>query len=483
MKTNKRNISNLIILLIIGLLNFSCTAEKESLSIVEMRNDIDSLVKIIEEIHINPYYKVSKIDFYKEIDSLKNNLTAEKDTIEFWKYVAPVVARLEDGHTYVYFPYNYFIKKKPLVFPFIVKTSNYSPYISIQDGDNSIPAKSEIISINGIPSKDLISEYLQYESGEDIQSRAEWIADGFEYYINAVSNIKEKCIIEYKTDNEVFTSNIKFIPLPEFLIKQQAFDGEDEETEEPYTLKVKEDVSIAIIDFRSFDGIERMKLFADSAFTMIKEKKIDNLIIDLRENGGGNSGVGDELFQYLAKSDFRQYSDQTIIKSSPQLKYTLKAEKEKLKEKKHLTLIDSLDLTEINRVLETPYGQTTTCHYAKNATTLKDDLPMRFTGNLYILCSKLTYSSASDFAQTIKAYNLGKIIGEETGGWIVCYGDTFYDLLPHSRLIVGVSGVKFINQGAKSNDWHGVIPDIIVPSDESMEYVLEMIKEKNMRGF
>ncbi|HHD92455.1 MAG TPA: peptidase S41, partial [Candidatus Portnoybacteria bacterium] len=57
----------------------------------------------------------------------------------------------------------------------------------------------------------------------------------------------------------------------------------------------------------------------------------------------------------------------------------------------------------------------------------------RFKGNVYVLTSKETYSSAADFAQAIKAYKLGKIIGEKTGGWIVCYGDIVEDQLPNSK--------------------------------------------------
>ena len=38
-----------------------------------------------------------------------------------------------------------------------------------------------------------------------------------------------------------------------------------------------------------------MKMFADSMFVTLREKGIKNLIIDLRNNGGGNSMVGDVL--------------------------------------------------------------------------------------------------------------------------------------------------------------------------------------------
>ncbi|MBF2798974.1 hypothetical protein J5295_09775 [Riemerella anatipestifer] len=60
-------------------------------------------------------------------------------------------------------------------------------------------------------------------------------------------------------------------------------------------------------------------MFADSAFAEIKNRNIKNLIIDIRKNGGGNSMVGDILLQYIAKTNFRQYSDNTLIEISNQV--------------------------------------------------------------------------------------------------------------------------------------------------------------------
>jgi hypothetical protein len=49
------------------------------------------------------------------------------------------------------------------------------------------------------------------------------------------------------------------------------------------------------MDFRDLNDPNRIKVFADSMFTSLREKGIKNLIIDLRNNGGGDSQVGDVL--------------------------------------------------------------------------------------------------------------------------------------------------------------------------------------------
>ena len=73
-----------------------------------------------------------------------------------------------------------------------------------------------------------------------------------------------------------------------------------------YSFKVDEKKKVAVMDFRSFNNPQRMKMFADSMFVTLREKGIKNLIIDLRNNGGGNSMVGDVSFPYISPKPFKQ---------------------------------------------------------------------------------------------------------------------------------------------------------------------------------
>ena len=59
---------------------------------------------------------------------------------------------------------------------------------------------------------------------------------------------------------------------------------------------------------------------------------------------------------------------------------------------------------------------------------------------------------------------MGKIIGEETGGWVFCYGDNVPAILPISKLMINVSCQLFYDIGTTDKDTHGVIPDYPVKS-------------------
>lgn len=56
------------------------------------------------------------------------------------------------------------------------------------------------------------------------------------------------------------------------------------------------------MNFDACQDVNGMKAFADSMFTVLREKGIKNLVIDVRYNGGGNSNVGDVISFKLPNS-------------------------------------------------------------------------------------------------------------------------------------------------------------------------------------
>ena len=92
-----------------------------------------------------------------------------------------------------------------------------------------------------------------------------------------------------------------------------------------------------------------------------------------------------------------------------------------------------------------------------------------------ILTSLRTFSSASNFAQCFKNYKMGTIIGEKTGGWIVCYGDKVRTKLPITEMPLSISTKKFYTIGSADNDLHGIIPDIEIAAEKALEYTLTKI--------
>lgn len=76
-----------------------------------------------------------------------------------------------------------------------------------------------------------------------------------------------------------------------------------------------------------------------------------------------------------------------------------------------------------------------------------------------------------------RSRNVATVIGEETGGMNVCFGDVLTYRMPVSRLQCSVSFKRFWQFRADENDIHGTIPDIAVPAAKAMDTALKLAKK------
>ncbi len=456
----------LIAIIIITFLSISLTSYSQVrlISKEEAIQDIDTMQRYIEEIHPNAYaYKNKEIinNFY---ESVKDKITDSISIYDLYNYAGFLTANYGDGHLSTIFP-NIWNNENHLVIPFTIEISNRKVYVKNSIDEDLINENCEVIKINGIPIKEIIDTMLVSRSGEAFLFKKEMVKYYFPnllYSIYGFDNIFEVQLIR---NNTIKTHVLEGIDYEEYL----KLLSRDEKSTEDFSVKYMTDKSVCIIDFRDFSDLERFKIFLDTVFSAIKKDKINNLIIDLRNNSGGNSVLGDELFQYISKTDFTQY-DKTILKVSSHLK--------SLWTSYYLPqgVIDSIT---VNEVLKLPNGmivRTDTIFNEDEEIIKLNEISNRFYGKVYVLTSNYTFSSAADFAWCFKHYNMGKIVGEETGGWGLCYGDNVYAELPNSRLAINVSCKLFYNIGATEKSTHGVIPDFQVKSEDALDYVIRIIE-------
>jgi hypothetical protein len=79
------------------------------------------------------------------------------------------------------------------------------------------------------------------------------------------------------------------------------------------TLKLLEDINNAVLTIPSFiyyDRVDYFKSFLDSAFLEIKNRRINNLILDVRGNDGGDPFCAVPLFSYLEKEPVKYFAEE-----------------------------------------------------------------------------------------------------------------------------------------------------------------------------
>lgn len=167
-----------------------------------------------------------------------------------------------------------------------------------------------------------------------------------------------------------------------------------------------------------------------SIFKEVKEQGIENVAVDLRENGGGNSLVANEFFKYLNIDSFKE---------------------------------SGMDWRLGCFMLSLPLQETKNIKY--------EDL--LFEGNVYLLTSNHSFSSAMLFAQFVKDNGLGTIIGEAPGNDPNGYGDISIFRLPNSGAVIQISTKHFYRVDNKE----GLIePDIPCDKDQAIECFYNAIK-------
>lgn len=455
------------IILLLPFQTFSQQAKR--LTPLQMNQDVDTLIKYLEDTHINPYYRYPKDKFYNDVNDIRKSLNVDMGLIDFYLKIESLLAKLEDGHTDLPIPKEVYERQNPFELPYVFKLTPDKPYIVRQSVKGSyvseIPDNCEIISINGLPAIRIVNDIINLNTGETPAFRAEYGAKNFSFFLENIYKTNGKYAIRYRQDSKIKLANIKGVRQRELTANIDSFNKllpkGTENTKANFALTIKN--NIAIIDFKKFDwnGFEK---FADSTFRIVKQNKINNLIINLIDNPGGDSDVGDAFLHYILDKPFKQY-EKAVVKLSPLFKARFRKHlgtKEPTQEQ--LKYLNKKDGT-----VETFYSQNETINNS----------PLHYHGNIYILINSQTYSSAADFAQCFKFYRRGIIIGEETGGLIKSFGDIVTTHLPNSHLKLTVSSTLYYNVGANENDFVGVIPDIVASKDKALKRALSVINKKN----
>ncbi|HVP36349.1 MAG TPA: S41 family peptidase [Terriglobales bacterium] len=441
----------------------------------QLKADLDFMFETLEAVHPNLYAYTNVSVIKKERENVKLRLNRPMTRIEFYKELAPLVALLKDGHTSVYSPYEeweQYKKQGGLLFPFAVEITASHTYIQANySTDTSITTGTELLSINGKSIQEIGTELTSYISGERQAFKNQLLSNGFGYRLWSTYRWEGPFEVSIKTKRELpYFTKVPGITIEDLKIK---LNQTKKQKPEYYTYRYLPEFRAGLIDFLSFSDYNRFKEFLEKTFTQMKAEGAENLIIDIRKNGGGNSTLGDLLLTYLTDKPFNQIS-QMDIKVSKQIKHYYR----------HFLpwYIRWLPLQWIHpfgrKLWSTPEGGIAT--WEEKPVKPKTN-KLLFTGKTYVLIGSNTFSSASMFASAVKDYQIGTLIGEETGGLATSYGDVYSFDLPDTRISVGVSHKRFVRPNGQ-DDGHGVLPDYEASEnpedmDKGIDTVLEFTKQ------
>lgn len=414
--------------------------------------DIDALIYTFSEVHPNMFHECGQARFMEAVGRVKNNLPDSVSKVQLYKEVAPLIAMLGDGHSNLNFPFNDLFTEELHRFPLFVDINldNYA-ITATTCIDSLVPRGAEVLSINGIESRALLENMMPYASGERYffrLARVNFLFPALFEILYAADSYE----VTYREPGKKKNRTVLLKPATWDEIKQRTPKSKkQQEKVADYSFTLDKEKNVAIMDFLHFNNPAKARAFADSMFRTIREQGITNLIIDIRNNGGGSSVVGDEFLRYISPVPFQQMSKAFVR------------------------------ITPTTRRLMNSSGSYPGLYYYNNDTKLIKPLTAEeghFNGKVYLLTSHQTFSSAGSFAWAFKQFGMGTVIGEETGGMNVCFGDILFYKLPVSGLSCSISYKRFWQYGADEKDIHGTLPDYTVPEAAALDEALKRIKKK-----
>jgi C-terminal processing protease CtpA/Prc len=259
-----------------------------------VNDKIFGLSKFWQEVNYNFVY-IDKIDRLKWDETYKELITTVQNTrndYEYYRVLQKFCATLKDGHTNVLMP--------PLLALGVNSTlfGDYQLFIENIDDKaiivrtnlskkDEVPAGSEIIEVNGTKT----NEYLEHEIMPYISSSTDYVLKDLSTSTLLQGHMGDKYKIKIKRpEGDTITLDLIHAKIKETAVFP------------PYEKEKKllefrwENNSVAYVGLNSFDNPKIDSLFIKLLPELYNAK---GLILDLRYNGGGSTGIGTFILQYL----------------------------------------------------------------------------------------------------------------------------------------------------------------------------------------
>ncbi|WP_114821506.1 S41 family peptidase [Chryseobacterium sp. KLBC 52] len=437
--------------------------------------DLKTFRSIREKANSGLYVYRSK----KQMDSIYQQAEQEarnsKNIFEFYKVIAKLTGFEGSCHNYTDLPNHasYYLTQKPEYLPITLK--NIDGRLLQDSKEAAIPLGAEILAINGVSAKEMISRFSQYYFS-DGYSMPYKETTGFErgmldkFYMEFGSH--KNYVIQYKWNDTVKEIALPGIPLENFKKLQEsryslAFDKKL--LSEKYSFS-KEGENIYRLSLRGFDfatgkedpAYKKFSAFLEQMMDTLEKENIQNLMIDLRGNTGGTGALYEKVFSYLTQRPFRDsHYAYTQFNEVP------------LEEKLVITPLflsnGVQDKHGLNAYLKQLYPKSVQGKYYwaddKNPSIMPNE--RTFKGQLYLIVDQRVASAASHLASLIKSYTNAIVIGKETvGGYYEHNGHLplVYEL-PNTGIQTGFSIVHVIQDAQNLPDQkrgQGIIPHITI---------------------
>ncbi|BCN32585.1 S41 family peptidase [Anaeromicropila herbilytica] len=392
----------------------------------QAKQDIDTIYRYLKKDH--PIYIKGKPEeetrkdieraYQQVLKELKS--TDHITTITVWTELEKLLASLHDAHTTAYW------------------CSEDKHYLKYYKEHEDVGDK--LVKVNGVALEDLFASHKNYFSYEleslamDKLNSCVISLEGLEFLGIDVSQGTTYTYENQGVEKDYSYTLDDYVTYDEY----QKYNSEDDKKAKPdqsfvrYKLDKEASLGILTIDTCTINKVYRHTL--NKFFAKVKQNNIKHVAVDLRENGGGNSLVINEFLRYLNIDKYYGGSSKWRL--------------------------GFLYIPDSNKGI---------------VNHKKDNL--MYQGDVYILTSVNTFSSAMMYAEWIQDNHLGKIVGEIPGENPNGYGDVSIFKTPNAKIYAQISTKEFFRADSNNKD-NCITPDYVCDSEKALDKIYEIIEGK-----
>jgi len=411
----------------------------QTLTVSEAREDIEFLKRRLDQLHPAVGFYTPKNEYERLYDSLFNRLSGTVAYLPFFRHLSPLVNSLKDGHTNLNHRRTY-IDKHTQYFPFYIRDVGPDYFITHNvSGDSTLRRGTQLLTIEGCSVADIHRELMETDrsgsDGDNLTGRRQWSLHQFADYYAAWFGSADSLTLTYRFPADplalIRQKRVACVTLYQFRAAFQKRYRHEADNRQNLSLRTIDSLpGSAILRVSTFMGPKRhdplqlvFKRRLKRAFKQIQDQHIDNLIVDMQQNGGGMVLNSARLLQYWMPKRF-------TIMQREQMKG---AAREELVARWNpfSALQFSMQYKSDGRG-----GFSNRSHKRRFR-------PMRrlaYKGNLYFLMNGASFSAATSVLAKSLDAGVGTFVGEACGGayWGDFAGHFKTVTLPHSRIQVRI---------------------------------------------
>lgn len=380
----------------------------------EARIPADSLVEdlrraqhLLIRAHPGVYRFVSAAQLDSEFQRAVANIDRPMTTLDFYRQLVPAVCAIKDGHTSVALPTTLrnARRSETLLLPFYVRIDGDTVAIVRDLSNNGRLSGAIVTAINGESIGTVLLRMRAAVCADgDISTARDRQLDGwaFSTLLADIVGLRSPFAVTVRLASGARdeTLGIEGVPLDR-LTSEASRRWPPRRPPPTANLGFLDNGQIANLTIRAFhgsvDGNKTLDDFFQESFDTIAQHQAQSLILDVRDNGGGDDHLGAVLLSYVVSDSVRYYDDLVMSSFAK-------------------SLVPAADVTALPSrfMVQLPDGRYRLSGHPAWG-TLAPRKP-QFRGKMFVLMNGGSLSTTGEFLTHLAARQRATFIGEESGG-------------------------------------------------------------------